>query len=244
MDESATRYTDQQLRSLAMDAEFQRLIATDREMDRLSSVPRRTRDDRIAEIALAMGGLAEIAAGVFLAPPTAGTMLLLATIESPYVLGGERKLIDVDVAAYTLNEGKEALGCGLSTEAVQLAAVEWAAGWAGSDAEVRARVDIVIIELVVAAFTALSLLPTIGQDSRRCLFDLPWLAWVSSTVASTTGHRADYVAWKMPLVLSMHYIVAERRRQGQEIIQQTPNELLIARMHEMMDAQIKARGYV
>jgi hypothetical protein len=92
---------------------------------------------------------------------------------------------------------------------------------------------------------ALELLPQNPANStgRRCLFDLAWYAWMTATVAGVTGHRADYVGWTMPLGLAVHYVVADRRRQGQEIIQATPNEQILARMHQMMAEQLARKGY-
>lgn len=232
------QFTDSQLLALTADPEFQELIRTDAELDRLCSIPRRTPDALLAELGLALGGSAAVGE-IYLPAPTAGTLLILGALQSPYLRGAPRRLIDVDAAVYVLGTGREALNeVALSVDGIEGAAAGLCDGMD------RAEADGVIVGLLAAAFAAVDLLPEARQGhGRPCLFDLPWFAWLTSTVAGATGHTAEYVGWRMPLTLAMHYVVVDRRRQGAQVIDQTPKELIMARVNAMCAEHCKRKGY-
>jgi len=232
-------FTNSQKLALAKDDEFQEWIATDKELDRLYAIPRRTPEDRLGEIGLAFGGRVDLG-GVYVDPPTIGAVMILATIGSPYLVGKQedKTLLDVDVFGHVLAEGREILTAGLTVAAIQADASEWCEE-AGVD---RQLADVTFSRMLAEAFTALEMLPRKGGD-KRCLFDLQWYAWMVSTIAPSVGLTADEVGWGMPLVLAVHYMVAENRRQGAELIPMTPNALIMQRMHVMMAEHCQQKGY-
>jgi hypothetical protein len=236
------RYSDSQLLSLTRDDGFQKIIGSDKELDRLSAIPRRSNDDLLIEIGLSFGGYATLSKDISVKPPTAGTFLLLSTIKSPYIFSERRKLIDVDIALYILNLGKEGIkDIDLTENGIQMAAC----GLCDKLSLDRVEVDSTILEMICACFRASEIIPrTSSRVDRGTAFDLPWYAWITSTVAKTTSLSADYVGWEMPLSLAMHYIVAEKRREGMKVIDTTPKELMLERMHQLMDEQIAKKGYL
>lgn len=231
------RFTDSQLMSLTRDEAFQAWVATDPELDRLCSVPRRGPDDILQEIGLAFGGCAAIGPGMYLDAPTAGALLILGAVRSPYLIAGERRLLDVDVAAWVLSMGRHVL----DADSLTVAGIEAAAAGFLDGAD-RTEADRVICGLISEAFRALDLVPH-GPGGKPCLFDLHWYAGLVSSVAPLAGVSAERVGWDMPLTLVMHYVVAERRRQGGHIIDQTPKELIMARVNQMCAEWCAKKGY-
>ena len=94
------KYTKSQLDCLNKDAEFQRIISEDKELEQLFNAPKRSRDERITELALALGGSALIGEKEQIPAPAAGTLLLLGIIESPMLnSSSELRIIDIDIVS-------------------------------------------------------------------------------------------------------------------------------------------------
>lgn len=239
-----SKYTDRQLMLLTQDPEFQHWIATDSVLDDLYAENLRTVDDRLLEVGLAFGGAAALNdTEVSIKAPTPGALLLMGTLGSPYMSAKNRRLIDVDIAFYILGMGKQALTEGELTEQDFMVRAANCTCDLGFD---RADVDDIVAKLIVDSFRAFDLIPkNPGEGTKQAPqpFDLAWYAWLTSTVSETTGIPADVIGWEMPVALCMHYVVADKRKKGLKVIDQTPKEKILERMHEMMDIHIAKKEW-
>ena len=237
------RYTDNQLMQLTKDPDFQKWIATDHILDDLYAENQRSVDDRLLEVGLAFGGSAALNETVSIKAPTPGALLLLGTLNSPYMSAKDRRLIDVDIAFYVLGMGKDALYEGEFTEEDFAIRAANCTAKLGFD---REEVDSIVAKLIVDSFRAFDLVPkNPGEDGKQAPqpFDLAWYAWLTSTVSGSTGIPADKIGWEMSVALCYHYVVADKRRKGLKILDQTPKEKILDRMHEMMDEWIQKQGW-
>lgn len=111
----APAFTPDELRALEADAEFQRRVATDRELDELFNPPPDDEDER--EHTARGLGMAYIIAGVTVPPPTVGTFRLLSMVGSEF-LKSDRKFEDlsreITLALFVLHYGHRAVApvCG------------------------------------------------------------------------------------------------------------------------------------
>ena len=107
---TASPFSHDEARLLEKDAEFQRRVSTDAELNRLFNPPPDDEDER-EQTARALGsGL--VIAGVPLPPPTVGTFRLLSLVNSEF-LAAERKFEDlareVTLALYVMSRGHRAV---------------------------------------------------------------------------------------------------------------------------------------
>ena len=111
----APAFTPDELRALEGDAEFQRRVASDRELDDLFNPPPDDEDER--EHTARGLGMAYVIAGVTVPPPTVGTFRLLSMVGSEF-LKAERKFEDltreITLALFVLHFGHRAVApvCG------------------------------------------------------------------------------------------------------------------------------------
>lgn len=235
-------YTDEQLMQLAKDPDFQARFATDHELDELCAENQRSVDDRLLEVGLAFGGAAALNDAVSIKAPTPGALLLLGTLNSPYMSAKDRRLIDVDIAFYILGMGKDALYEGDFTEEDFSIRASNCTAKLGFD---REAVDGVITKLIIDSFRAFDLIPKnpgeVGKQAPQP-FDLAWYAWITSVVACATGIPADTIGWEMPVALCMHYVVADKRKKGLKVLDQTPKEKIFDRTNEIMNQWLTQKG--
>jgi len=107
---TASPFSHDEARLLEKDAEFQRRVATDAELNRLFNPPPDDEDER-EQTARALGS-GIVVAGVPLPPPTVGTFRLLSMVNSEF-LAAERKFDDlareVTLALYVMSRGHRAV---------------------------------------------------------------------------------------------------------------------------------------
>ena len=233
-------FVKSQLLSLARDDEFQSWIETDRELDRLINTPPGSIDDRFNRLALALGGTVELC-GIQIAAPTAGMLLILGVLESPFLLSSrEMRLIDIDIAVWVLSQGRGALdNCGC------VADVERMAGGVCDDAKIdRAGAYVTMHEMLSESFAAMELIPSSKTSEAKCRFDLAWFSQLTSRAAQASGMAADYCGWEMSLCLCNYYALAWHAQQGGAVVTRpTAGDKVMARVCEMMTEQIKKKGY-
>lgn len=232
------KFAKSQLLALTRDAEFQGWIDNDPELDRLWNKPRKTRDERLADLGLALGGVVEVGS-VNIPAPTAGALLILGTIDSPFLSREPRRLIDVDMAVYVLCQGRRALD-GVAA----VAELEAKAAGVCDDAELdRADAADAIDDLLRACFAACELLPDTGGEPERCRYDLAWYVGITGSASRAANLPADQIGWNMPLTLVGYYCLQDYRQQGGKLVRPTDNEAIMARMETMMREQIAKKGY-
>lgn len=237
----AKKYTRSQLDKLNLDKEFQRRVGDDKILKALVETPKRTRDDRITEMALALGGTASL--GDYSIPaPTAGTLMLLGVLESP-LLDPEKspRLIDVDIALWIFVNGLSGLkGVGGMDD------IERVAGGLCVKAGVSVP-DVwkLMKNMVNESFTALERIPAdnIPKEKEKCRFDLGWFTTLSSRVAEAANISADRAGWKMPLALASHYLVALHRKNGGKVFEPNKSAEAMKRLNELMDERIAEMNY-
>lgn len=234
------KYTKSQVDSLNRDSEFQTIVGSDEELKRLFEAPKRTRDDRITELALALGGTAEIGDGSIPAP-TAGILMMLGVIESPLLApDGFARLIDVDIALWVFSNGRTALdGAGGMSDIETLA--DGACSAAGID---PVEAWTLMRSMVIESFAGLERIPESGAPGgNRCRFDLGWFASVTSRVAESANVTAEYAGWEMPLALATHYIVAHYHKNGGKTYEPNASAKVLERLNELMDKRITEKKY-
>jgi len=234
------QYNKATLDKLNADVEFQRLVTGDVELARLFSAPRRSRDDRLLELALALGGVAELGDARIPAPPP-GVMMILAVLDSPLLSPATMSptLLDVDVALWVFVHRKEALdgvgGCedieGKAAGCCDVAQVDRVEAWR------------LMSEMVWESFRGLERIPSNGVPGQPVKFGLGWFAETTSRIAEAAGVSAEYAGWDMPLALGVHYLVALHRKNGGKTYDPSKDDLVMARLNQLMDIRIAEKGY-
>lgn len=233
------KYTKTQLLSLVNDPEFQRRIDQDQELDRHWNAPKRTRDQRLTELALALGGSAEFN-GVSVPAVTAGILMLLGTVDSPLLIGGESpRLLDADIALHLFLRGQEGLDGIATVDDLE----RTAAGLCDRLGLVRTDTWEMMREMVVESFSAMERIPNTQIDSNRCRFDLAWFARVTSQVVEMTGCDYRHAGWEMPMTKAAHYLVAYRAKHGGKTFDPADGSQIMRRVHELMDQRIAEMSY-
>lgn len=235
------QFSKSQLFSLTRDDEFQTVIATDAELDRLMNTPPESVDTRFARLGLALGGSVDLA-GVSVAAPTAGTLLILGTIESPFLLSSrDMRMIDIDIAVWVLSQGREALdGCGCVDDIERLAA------GVCDDAKIdRAAAMITISHMLSESFSAMELIPQAAKSQdAKCRFDLAWYTSLTSRAAQASGLSCDVCGWEISLTLCNYYALAWHVQQGGKIDERpTATDKVMGRLRELMAEHIEKKGY-
>lgn len=235
----AKKFTKSQVQSLKKDAEFQKIISEDIELKRLFAAPRRTRDDRITELALALGGAAEIGSGRISAP-TAGILLILGTLESPLLdPDATARIIDADIAFFVFINGRAALDY-----AADMSDIERVANGSCADVGVDPLEAWKLMkDLVNDSFTGLERIPESGGEPQKCRFDLGWFSSITSRVADAANVTAEYAGWKMPLALATHYIVANHQKNGGKVYEPNSGKKVLDRMNELIVKRIQEKRY-
>lgn len=234
-------FSQAQLMSLTRDDEFQEWVKTDPVLVRLFSTPPESVDDRFTRLGLALGGGVDLG-GILIDPPTVGTMLILGTIESPFVDSGkDMRLLDVDVAVWVLSQGRDALD-----DCARVADLEMLAAGVcdGIDLD-RESARVTICELLAESFAAMEMIPSNNMmPDLKCHFDLAWATRTASRAAQMSGRTADYCTWRMSLTLANYYGLAWHVQQGGRIDRsRNDGEKVMARLREMMQEQISKKGY-
>ena len=236
------KYSKRQLDKLGKDSEFQKIIAEDKELERLFNAPRRSRDDRITELALALGGCAALGESGQIPAPCAGTLLLLGVMESPLLNSSAPppRLINVDVALWVFVNGKAGLD-GVSC----MDDIERVAAGLCDDIRVdRLEAWNVMKEMTWESFAGMERIPTSGGGPAvKCRFDLAWFASMTSRIAEAANISATEAGWEMPLALGTHYIVALHEKNGGKTYEPNAGEKVMSRLHELMDKRIEEKGY-
>jgi len=233
-------FSKSQLLSLTKDDGFQEAIAVDVELDRLMNTPPESIDTRFARLGLALGGSVDLS-GVEVAAPTAGALLLLGTLESPFLLSSrDMRMLDIDIAVWVLSQGREALdSCACVADVDRIAA-----GVCDDAAIDRAGAYAIIHEMLSESFSAMELIPQSGVSDSKCRFDLAWFSQVTSRAAQASGMSADYCAWEMSLSLCNYYCLAWHVQQGGKIDNRpTAADKVMGRLRELMQEWIDKKGY-
>jgi len=234
-------FSKSQLLSLTRDDEFQAIVATDAELDRLMNTPPESIDTRFARLGLALGGSVDLA-GVEVAAPTAGVMLILGTLESPFLLSSrDMRMIDIDIAVWVLSQGREALdGCSGIDDIDRLAA------GVCDDASIdRAAAMVTISQMLAESFSAMELIPQAAKSQdAKCRFDLAWYTSLTSRAAQASGLSCDACGWEVSLTLCNYYALAWHVQQGGKIDERpTATDKVMARLRELMQTWIDKKGY-
>ncbi len=199
------KYTRTQIQSLNSDEGFQAIIGADKELDKLFTSPKRSRDDRITELALALGGYAVIGEKGKIPAPCAGTLLLLGIIESPLLNSASMpRLVDIDIALWIFVNGKSGLDGVAGMKDIE----DIAEGLCDAVGIDRLEAWRVMSSLTWESFSGLERIPKTGIPGTKCRFDLGWFAGITSRIAEAANISAEKAGWEMPLALGTHYIVA------------------------------------
>ena len=235
------RYDHETLKKLNSDVEFQRMISEDEELSRLFSAPKRERDDRILELALALGGCAEIRE-IQIPAPTPGVVMILAVIGSPLVMpkAGIPNLLDVDIAAYIMVMGREALDGVASYSDIET----MAAGYCDQVNVPRVELWNLMQDMISESVRGLERIPSNGtRNSEPVKFSLGWYAEITAGIAEAAQVSAEYAGWSMPLAIGVHYLVALHRKNGGKTYDASPADQVMQRLNNLMDERIKEMGY-
>jgi hypothetical protein len=233
-------FTQTQLDALTKDKEFQERIDNDEELTELWNTPPRSEEERFTHFLLTMGGDIDIA-GIPVAAPTIGTLMLLGELGSPFVVQGKPMTEnDVDVAVWVLTQGNESLdGCTCIEDVQQLAhklcdGLDYGAAMIG------------IHELLAESFEANKRIARARavEGGSRCRFNRQWYAEMTHTVASMTNLPVDQVGWDMPLALATEYALLWNMAHGTKV-DRAPRDSgsVMDRCREMMRERIKEMEY-
>jgi hypothetical protein len=234
-------FSQSQLMALTRDPDFQSWVGSDPELDAALNTPPKTRDDRFVELGLALGGV--VSAGeVKLPPPTLGAVMILGTIDSPFLNHRvEMRMIDVDIACWIIARGRGALEMVSSIADVEAAA----AGMCDEAGLDREDARDTIRAMLAESFAAFERIPCQHvEKGARCYFDLAWFTSCCSRVAQAANVTADYAGWEMPLTMANYYLLAWHVQQGGKVDKHpTSGEKVMRRLREMMREWIAKKGY-
>lgn len=210
---------------LVDDAEFQRRVGGDQELDRCFTTRDRPDGDAAAEAMLALG--ADVSIGnVAVRPPTAGTLYVLDMINSPFVLGGVYGESEIDQALWVLAHRGDSFKRGdIKTASMGSTRKTGADASEASDA---------IQGAIRVCLHPLDLMPEqAGPADRSGRFDLEWLYTFSGSVALESGKDIHHVMWDMCLLsASWHYVIA-CKRQGLDLDRSNRQEQGFQRLYQM-----------
>ena len=196
--------TDDDLRELASDQDFQSIIDSDEVLDDLDA---QKYDEQRELFALNWFlGLAPVAVGNLpLRPLTPAKWAFLWSIGNSYTRKKtDCKPVDADVFLYVMAKDLRDLGCTVPELPVRAAGTAAAAGLSFQKA--HEEIDF----LISVAFLPLQLLPPPQpQDEDR--YDTEWLADLVSIVAKVSGEKASYILHEMPLTSACAYVVSARK---------------------------------
>ena len=216
---------DADLIELANDDDFQKIIATDPELDRLDA---EKYDERKEFFALNwMLGLAPVSIGrlPILHPLTPAKWAFLWGIKNAYALSGTCTPKDADIFLFVLANDLRDLGCTVPELPAKAAGYTAAAGLSFQAAHEE------ISFLIAVSFLPLQLLPR-SKDDTPPHYDVEWLAELVSVVAKESGETASYVMHEMSLTAASAYVVSARKAVDfkHEVRRRVPKEIAAAIM--------------
>lgn len=227
-----TLSTEELLR-LDADEEFQRIVATDPELERLETL----KYDETAEFLLLSGVLGfKLAIGkleVF--PLTAARWSLLWAIRSPYVTGGKIEETDRDVFCYILAHDTRNLNCMLHQLPGMASCYSIATGLA-PDA-VHAELGAIINN----AFMPLKMLPKSGGGEVP-RYDADWLTFITGRAARETNETITHCMFVMSLgAVCCHYVNYRKREddKGHTIRRYPPEDAEAMQIRRMRELQLE-----
>ena len=196
--------SDADLIELANDDEFQKIFASDPELDRLEA---EQYDERKEFFALNwMLGLAPVSIGrlPILHPLTPAKWAFLWGIKNAYVLAGTCTPKDADIFLFVLAHDRRDLGCTVPELPAK------AAGYTAATGLSFQAVHEEISFLIAVSFLPLQLLPR-TTDDRPPRYDVEWLAELVSIVSKESGETASYIMHEMSLTAASAYVVSSRK---------------------------------
>lgn len=196
--------TNEDLIELSHDDEFQKIIASDSELDRLDA---EKYDERKEFFALNwMLGLAPITIGrlPILKPLTPAKWAFLWGIKNPYALGGSCTPKDADIFLYVLASDLRDLGCTVPELPTK------AAGFAASSGLSFQAAHEEISFLIAVSFLPLLMLPRSNDDTPP-RYDVEWLADLVSVASKESGETASFIMHEMSLSAACAFVVSARK---------------------------------
>ena len=196
--------TDADLIELANDDDFQKIIASDPELDKLEA---EQYDERKEFFALNwMLGLAPVAVGrlPILHPLTPAKWAFLWGIKNAYVLDGTCTPKDADIFLFVLSSDLRDLGCTVPELPAK------AAGYAASAGLSFQAAHEEISFLIAVSFLPLQLLPR-TKDDTPSRYDVEWLAELVSVVSKESGETASFIMHEMSLTAACAFVVSGRK---------------------------------
>lgn len=222
---------------LAADPEFQRIVATDPELERLETL----KYDEPAEFLLLMGIFNfRLAIGKLPAvcPLTPARWSLLWAIRNTYVTGGLATESDMDVFLYILTHDTRDLGCTPDKLAETATGYSRATGLSSKEVHAELR------EMIDSAFLPLRMLPKSGGQQEKPRYDAEWLTRITGCAARETNETATHCMFTMSLgAACCHYVNFLRRESSDGFIARCPPKeavaLQIRRLRELQVEYLK-----
>lgn len=218
-------FTSEELLYLTQSDEFQQIFASDPELDQLEA----QRYDEKLEFHLTMEALGQVfCAGTQpIRSITPAIWSLLWTLGNRYTRDEKPTETDADLFLWVLSQ-TPLKSFQLSELPGEASGFFKKAGLSFQDA------DLVIREMIDAAFAPLSLLPPKPDDEIR--FDSDWLVRISGIAARESNETFSHCMMEMPLsVCFWHLINDQRRSDYKHTIRRRPEKELCAAMLERTD---------
>jgi hypothetical protein len=212
--------TDADLIELANDDDFQAIIASDPELDRLEA---EQYDEQKEFFALNwMLGLAPVAVGrlPILKPLTPAKLAFLWGIKNAYALGGTCTPKDADIFLFVLASDLRDLGCTVPELPAKAAGFAARAGLSFQAAHEE------ISFLIAVSFLPLQMLPR-SKDNTPPRYDVEWLADLVSVVSKESGENASFIMHEMSLTAACAFVVSARKAVDtkHEVRRRVPTEI-------------------
>ncbi len=212
--------TDADLIELANDDDFQAIIASDPELDRLEA---EQYDEQKEFFALNwMLGLAPVAVGrlPILKPLTPAKLAFLWGIKNAYALGGTCTPKDADIFLFVLASDLRDLGCTVPELPAKAAGFATRAGLSFQAAHEE------ISFLIAVSFLPLQMLPR-SKDNTPPRYDVEWLADLVSVVSKESGENASFIMHEMSLTAACAFVVSARKAVDtkHEVRRRVPTEI-------------------
>ena len=202
-------FTENQLRTLAASAEFQRLLAEDPHLRELEESKYDRRDEYLGlrnafRFSFSLGPLE-------LHPPTPALWAYLWATGNAYASDCEHADdLDTDIAVFLLSKGWEEL----EHAPAEIAAA--AIGFCGKNGIDYEEAKNLICELISRAFRPLRMLPERASEKTSVppVFDIDWLTKLCSIVARECNENASHVMFEMSLGACCSYFIQAMRRKN------------------------------
>lgn len=225
--------TPDELRTLAASESFQKLVASDPELDRLESLQYQTADEISALHETLFRPCGRIG-NLSVMPLTPACWSLLWSFSSPYVCGGTVRLPDIELFLFLLSLDLRPGGPSPAGLPRRASGVCRRAGL--SQDEIHKQ----LLDRVRIAFLPLKLLPRRAPESSRdpARFDAEWLNRICSAASVRTGTPIREVMFFMSLnQVCWQYVNMLRERLGPQEVRRRPDSELareiLARVYEL-----------